>query len=145
MIGIHETAYPHLKQDFTEQELREIYTPTDEERVFVTSQYRQATHRAYLLIQLKLLQRLGYFISLATIPRILVEHICSSSGLRTPLKTELIRCSNLCLSSVSTYRRLCSSSAISCALSLLSSLISFFRSLNLHHHGNREEFGCSHS
>ena len=91
MIGIHETAYPRLKQDFTEQELKEIYTPTVEERLFVTRQYRQATHRAYLLIQLKLLQRLGYFISLATIPKILVEHICSSSSLRTPLKTELIR------------------------------------------------------
>jgi hypothetical protein len=24
MLSIHETAYPHLKQDFTEQELKEI-------------------------------------------------------------------------------------------------------------------------
>ena len=45
MIGIHETAYPRLKQNFSEQELKEIYTPTDSERLFVTSQYRQATHR----------------------------------------------------------------------------------------------------
>ncbi len=90
MIGIHETAYPHLKQDFTDQELRAIYTPTHKEWLFICNQYRQATHRAYLLIQLKLLQRLGYFVSLATIPTMLVEHICQSAGLRIPLKTELI-------------------------------------------------------
>lgn len=28
MTNIHETAYPRLKQEFTEQELGEIYTPS---------------------------------------------------------------------------------------------------------------------
>ncbi len=91
MIGIHETAYPRLKQEFTDQELLAIYTPTHEEWLFVCSQYRQAIHRAYLLIQLKLLQRLGYFVLISTIPVILIEHICKSFDLRAPSKTELTR------------------------------------------------------
>lgn len=61
MSSVHETAYPQLKLDFTEQELRSIYTPSSTEIAFVASQYRQAVQQAFLLIQLKLLQRLGYF------------------------------------------------------------------------------------
>ncbi len=91
MSGIHETAYPRLKCDISEQELDAIYTPTAEEWVFVRSLYRQATQRAYVLIQLKLLQRLGYFVPLSSLPAILIEHICSSAGLRMPSKVELGR------------------------------------------------------
>jgi hypothetical protein len=78
MSGIHETAYPRLKSDISEQELDAIYTPTAEEWVFVRSLYRQATQRAYVLIQLKLLQRLGYFVPLSSLPAILIEHILAA-------------------------------------------------------------------
>ncbi len=61
MSSISETAYPQLKVDLSEKELAAIYTPTIGEIEFVFTQYRQAPTRACLLIQLKLLQRLGYF------------------------------------------------------------------------------------
>ncbi len=91
MSGVHETAYPRLKLEFTEQELASIYTPTPQELAFVREQYRQATHRTYLLIQLKLLQRLGYFLPLSTVPPVVVEHICKNAALRVPVKSDLVR------------------------------------------------------
>lgn len=55
MTSVHETAYPRLKLEFTEQELTSVYTPTTAEIEFVASQYRQAGPKTFLLIQLKLL------------------------------------------------------------------------------------------
>lgn len=84
MSSVNETAYPQLKTEFTAKELQDIYTPTPAELGFVASQYRQSPTRAFLLIQLKLLQRLGYFLPLRQLPRPLVEHICAGAGLRPP-------------------------------------------------------------
>jgi hypothetical protein len=75
MPSPHETAHPRLKADLTPLELEEIYTPTSEEQDFVYRIYRQSSHRAYVLIQLKVLQRLGYFVQLASLPVRLIGHI----------------------------------------------------------------------
>jgi len=61
MTTVQETAYPRLKTDISEQELISIYTPKRSELEFVMLQYRQVTQRVFLLVQLKLLQRLGYY------------------------------------------------------------------------------------
>ena len=89
MTNIHETAYPRLKQEFTEQELGAIYTPSRAQIDHIFTLYRQASHRTFLLIQLMLLQRLGYFVPLSSIPSIVVRHICEHSGLRVPAKRAL--------------------------------------------------------
>ncbi|MET3109364.1 hypothetical protein AAKU58_004216 [Oxalobacteraceae bacterium GrIS 1.18] len=91
MSSVHETAYPRLKDEFTEQELIAIYTPTPLELKFVAARYRQVTLQTFLLIQLKLLQRLGYFIALATIPSEIVKHICSRAQIRVPTKSALAK------------------------------------------------------
>lgn len=91
MRSVHETAYPRLKDEFTEQELVAIYTPTPEELRFVAARYRQVTLQTFLLIQLKLLQRLGYFIMLGSVPPEVVQHICSRAQVRVPTKTALTR------------------------------------------------------
>ncbi|MCP3656695.1 MAG: Tn3 family transposase [Herbaspirillum sp.] len=91
MSSVHETAYPRLKLEFTEQELIAIYTPTPAELKYVASQYRQISQQAYLLIQLKLLQRLGYFVALASVPAVVIEHICSRAQLRIPAQAALTR------------------------------------------------------
>jgi len=89
MTNVHETAYPRLKLEFTEQELMAIYTPSRAEIEHVFTQYRQASHRTLFLIQLKLLQRLGYFVPLASVPVVVIRHICEHSGLRVPAKRAL--------------------------------------------------------
>jgi len=91
MSSVHETAYPRLKEEFSEQELVAIYTPAPAELKFVAARYRQVTLQTFLLIQLKLLQRLGYFVALATIPVEIVKHICSRAQVRVPTKSALAR------------------------------------------------------
>src|SRR5690242_11360011 len=91
MSSVHETAYPRLKEEFTEQELVAIYTPTPEELRFVAARYRQVTQQIFLLIQLKLLQRLGYFVALAGVPNEVVNHICSRAQVRVPTRSALAR------------------------------------------------------
>lgn len=84
MSRLEETAYPRLKAELTPQELEAIYTPTAEEQALVASWYRQAPTRACLLIQLKLLQRLGYFVPLAATPMTIVTHVCHCAKLHVP-------------------------------------------------------------
>jgi hypothetical protein len=91
MTGIHETAYPRLKAEFTQEELTAVYTPSSAEMEFVFTQYRQVGPRTFLLIQLKLLQRLGYFVPLASVPPEIIEHICAHANLRQPLKRTLLQ------------------------------------------------------
>jgi len=89
MTSVHETAYPRLKSDISEQELAAIYTPKRSELEFVTSQYRQVTQRTVLMVQLKLLQRLGYFVPMSSVPNVIIEHICERAGWRLPSKAIL--------------------------------------------------------
>lgn len=91
MSGVHETAYPRLKLEFTERELIAIYSPTSAELKFVASQYRQVSQQVFLLVQLKLLQRLGYFVALSSVPTVIVEHICSRAQLRVPRKSAMLK------------------------------------------------------
>lgn len=81
MSSVHETAYPRLKADVSEQELADIYTPTAKERSFARKHGRTPAARGALLILLKTVQRLGYFVSLKTVPRAITEHILACNGL----------------------------------------------------------------
>lgn len=91
MSRLEETAYPRLKTEFSPQELGAIYTPGPQEKVLIFGWYRQAPTRVCLLIQLKLLQRLGYFLPLAATPPAILEHVCRLAGLRVPAKVALQR------------------------------------------------------
>lgn len=82
MSGVHETAYPRLNAELPEQELVAVFTPTAREEKFVAGEFRQAPKRTVLMIQLKLLQRLGSFIPLVEVPRPIIEHICKTLGTR---------------------------------------------------------------
>lgn len=59
MTAIHETAYPRLKNEYSQEELTAVYTPSSSEIEYVFKQYRQVGPRAFMLIKMKLLQRLG--------------------------------------------------------------------------------------
>ncbi|TNB81399.1 DUF4158 domain-containing protein [Pseudomonas sp. Fig-3] len=74
MSSLHETAYPRLKSEITEKELQESYTPSDAEQRWARPA-KTPVARLGLLLHLKLFQRLGYFLSLAAVPREIVEHV----------------------------------------------------------------------
>jgi len=89
MTSVHETAYPRLKPEVTDQELVAIYTPSRSEIEHIFSLYRQASHRTWCIIQLMLLKRLGYFVPLTTVSPDIIRHICDRSDLRVPPRRAL--------------------------------------------------------
>jgi len=89
MSSLHETAYPRLKSDITDNELEECYTPTSTELAWVQP-IKRTVPRIGMLLHLKLFQRLGYFIPLASIPRRIIEHLVKHGGFRqTPTIKQL--------------------------------------------------------
>jgi hypothetical protein len=91
MSSVNETAYPRLNTEISEKELIAQFTRTANEIQIIFSQYRQVATQAILLIQLKLLQRLGNFIAVTEIPQVIIEHICQRLKTRTPLKRALVK------------------------------------------------------
>jgi len=89
MSTIQDTAYPQLKKDLNARELAAIYTPTVDECAFAVGVSARKPTQVLLLIQLKILQRLGYFELLSTLPRVIVDHVCSSAQMRVPTMREL--------------------------------------------------------
>lgn len=85
MATLHETAYPRLKADPSAKELEEIYAPTSAELRFVRKIATQPTTQLAVLIHLKLFQRLGYFVTLASVPERISHYIAKASGRRRSL------------------------------------------------------------
>ncbi|HET9643527.1 MAG TPA: Tn3 family transposase, partial [Burkholderiaceae bacterium] len=86
MSNIEETAYPRLLDDVAPQELEQLYTPTAKERGFVTSNtsLRRPMAKACAMVQLKLMQRLGYSVPLAGVPLAITAHVCRKLKLPRP-------------------------------------------------------------
>nr|WP_245254151.1 DUF4158 domain-containing protein [Paraburkholderia sp. LEh10] len=74
MSTVHETAYPVLPAEVSEDELRKVYTPSAAEIRFICGQFRQAPTRVLILAQLKLLQRLGYMPPVCDLPLAIIDH-----------------------------------------------------------------------
>ena len=91
MTNLHETAYPRLKADPSDKELADIYTPTASGWTFINTLVKRPIPRAAVMIQLKLFQRLGYFIRWSDIPVTIRDHLVAKSGLVRSLKIEEFR------------------------------------------------------
>lgn len=76
MVAIYQTAYPRIKKDIKPEELGVIYTPSLSDTQFAQNHSRR-TSAAYLglLVQLKIVQRLGRFVPLNDIPNVIIQHI----------------------------------------------------------------------
>jgi hypothetical protein len=90
MSSIHETAYPRFKPELSQQELEDVYTPTDEERIFAQRHSNTPAARLALLVLLKTTQRLGYFVKLAEVPRPIISHIAKCLGARARTQRGLL-------------------------------------------------------
>src|SRR5208283_4229933 len=89
MSSVHETAYPRFKPELTQRELDDIYTPSKDELAFAQCNGRTIAARLSLLILLKTIQRLGYFVKLSEVPPLITSHIAKSLGLRIISKQNL--------------------------------------------------------
>jgi TnpA family transposase len=87
--AIQDTAYPRLKSDLSPKELAAIFTPTADDYVFVEQLSSRKPTQALILLQLKVVQRLGYFEPASALPRNLIEHVCRHAKLREPSSKEL--------------------------------------------------------
>lgn len=81
MTAIHETAYPRIRSNVTDEELVELYTPSEEELDFAHENTQAPLQKLGLLILLKTFQRLGYFPLLRDVPQRLVRHLAGCVGL----------------------------------------------------------------
>lgn len=86
MVAIYNTAYPRLKKDLSSHEIGDVYTPTAKELRFAQRHSKRST-AAYLglLVQLKLVQRLGRFVPLGDVPTVIINHIRAHSGCRVSI------------------------------------------------------------
>lgn len=84
MGSLHETAYPRLRSSVTPKELRQYYTPNDDELKLIST-IKKSVLRLGLMLNLKLFQRLGYFVPLASAPPVLIEHLSKVLDLKRPL------------------------------------------------------------
>src|SRR5438067_6614851 len=75
MTAIDRTIYRRMKRSYATKELIEAYTPTEEERRFVSTMTRNAQNQLNLMLWIKLFPCLGYFPALDEIPAPLVDHV----------------------------------------------------------------------
>ena len=75
MTSIERTAYPRFKRYYTAEELKNIYTPTTEEKLYAGQHTNNPSNYLNFLLLLKTFQRLGYFPKLRTIPPAIVNHL----------------------------------------------------------------------
>lgn len=75
MPATYETAYPRLKHSISERELQEFYTPSADEFALANEAAKGIGHKVCFLILLKTFQRLGYFMPLHDVPKLIAEYI----------------------------------------------------------------------
>ncbi len=77
MPRIEETAYRQLKATPTDCELRELYTPTLDERLLAQKHTTGKPALVAFLVLLKTFQHLGYAVALSSVPTPIVSHIAT--------------------------------------------------------------------
>lgn len=76
MVAVYQTAYPRLKKSLSQKDLEEFYTPTKDEEAFALSICKRNSISYWgLLLQVKIVQRLGRFVTSKEIPRSIKSHL----------------------------------------------------------------------
>jgi TnpA family transposase len=83
MAAIHETAYPRIKPNLSHKELKEIFTPTEEELILLDSKTKKTlpAPRLGFIITLKYYQYLGRLISVQKIDTAIKKFISDKLGI----------------------------------------------------------------
>lgn len=80
MPSAYETAYPRLKSSVSDEELNEIYAPTADDLALAAQVAKGTGPKICFLVLLKTFQRLGYFVRLRDVPRLIAEHVALLFG-----------------------------------------------------------------
>ena len=91
MSTVHETIYPVLPAEPGAAELKAAFTPSTAEIRFVRRQSRQEATAVLIMVQLKLLQRLGYFPMLVDVPPVIIDHIRTAMRARALSRATIAR------------------------------------------------------
>lgn len=90
MPAIQDTAYPRFRSDISVEELAVAYTPTAVERRWADKRVKHPRQRYYLLLHLKVYQKLGYVIPTDQIPESLCELVAEAVSLnKSPSKRQV--------------------------------------------------------
>jgi TnpA family transposase len=89
MTSLERTAYPRFTRAPSIKELREIYTPTPGDVIFVATHARGPAQKFALMILLKVYQRLDYFPDPSTIPGAVISHIRAIMKLESSLVPDI--------------------------------------------------------
>jgi hypothetical protein len=84
MTAIHETAYPRLRSNLSDKELKELYTPSPDDLTCIDRSTKSPVAAFGGLILLKTFQRLGYFPSFDALPPRLIHHLATAMGVLRP-------------------------------------------------------------
>src|SRR6516162_1674604 len=87
MTAVHETAYPRIRSDLSDKELKDLYSPTPEDLAFIDRSTKSTVAAFGGVILLKTTQRLGYFPSFDALPPRLIRHFSSLMGVLLPHDT----------------------------------------------------------
>jgi hypothetical protein len=78
--GASRLIYPDLPEPLTSADLQRFFSPSHAEREWAPTIARSPTSQVVLLVQLKVFQAVGRFLSLRTIPRLIFEHVAHRLG-----------------------------------------------------------------
>jgi TnpA family transposase len=84
MTAIHETAYPRIRSNLSDQELEELYTPTADDLAFIHRATQSPVAAFGGVVLLKTLQRLGYFPPFDSLPPRLIHPLATVLGVLLP-------------------------------------------------------------
>uniref|UniRef100_UPI003BEF24A6 Tn3 family transposase n=1 Tax=Burkholderia arboris TaxID=488730 RepID=UPI003BEF24A6 len=90
MTIAHDSVYPVLPAVPSTAELA-AFTPSAEEMRYVRRQVRQESTAVLFTVQLKLLQRLGYFPMLSDVPPVILDHVRAALRARPLPRTAVTR------------------------------------------------------
>ncbi|MFB5563372.1 DUF4158 domain-containing protein [Bacillus cereus] len=84
MPSIQDTIYPRIKNNLSDQDLEEAYTPLHSEIQWTERKSRGNVQQLGLLVLIKVAQKLGFFPQFLDIPQPIVHHIANKAFLPIP-------------------------------------------------------------
>ncbi|KAB2331563.1 DUF4158 domain-containing protein [Cytobacillus depressus] len=88
MPSIQDTNYPRFKSNLSEKDLEEVYTPKIKEIKWAEVKSKGFLQQLALLVLIKTVQKLGFFIRVVDVPEVIVAHIAKKAHLPVPTKEE---------------------------------------------------------
>jgi hypothetical protein len=86
--SIQDIIYPRIKSNLTEQDLKGAYTPQRQEMEWAEKKSRRNFQQLALMVLLKTVQKVGFFMNVLDIPQTIIEHIVQETCLLTPQPEE---------------------------------------------------------